>query len=273
MLFSRTQNVATEAGQARYPALVHTYAADLKELQFFGVRGGLSRYGDQLQAAIAYDYELVRQSRALIDYILECPEREERGRSYLDALPDLARWAPNLKLGQVIESPELAPLIPTGCLITPWFPDRWLAGSKKDRGRIVRELACAYAAVRPLKLYPQPISPELERRLLALGKSLYVVSLDENEPFATTATRLTEARKALGHKPLKRSKHHQYDRGPVAALDRLSCYRLSLLPREERQKLIGNFDFLRSKNVDSKISKGRKAILEDLRKRNYIMLL
>jgi hypothetical protein len=258
-----------EVGQTR-----RGYPADtLEELRFFGFRGGLSRYGDELQARIAFDYELVRECQALVDFILECPDRESRARSYLEALPHLARWAPNLKPGQVIESPQLAPRIPTVCLITPWFPARWLAGSKKDRTKIVQQLARAYAPVRPLALYPCPLTSELERRLRAIGKPLYVVMLDENEPFATTATRLSEARKALGHKPQARSRHHRYDRGPIAALDRLACYRLSNISKEERQRLFGKFDFLRSQNVDSKISKGRKAILEEMRNRNYITLL
>jgi len=87
------------------------------------------------------------------------------------------------------------------------------------------------------------------------------------------ARRLTEARKALGHKPAERSKHHRYDRGPVAALDRLSCYRLSCIPKKERQRLVGQFDFLRSKNLDSQISNARQAILKELHNRNYGMLL
>jgi|SRR6516164_6565897 len=177
----------TEADRMQYSALAQTDIFDVKEFRFFSFRGGLARYGNELQASITFDYELVRESQALIDFILECADREERARSYLKALPDLARWAPNLKSGQLIESPELAPRIPTVSLITPWFPARWLAGTKKDRGEIVKELARAYAPVRPVKLYSYPLTAELERRLGGLGKPLYVIALDGNEPFATTA--------------------------------------------------------------------------------------
>jgi hypothetical protein len=253
---------------------------DWRELDFFRARYGLSKRTDQLEAEICYDYELVRECKPLIDYILSFPNRAERARSYLQRLPDYARWAPNLETGVCSEHPEHEPIIPLACLLASWFPAPWLSGQKTERQRIVSQLARSYAHNRPLPLHPYS---EEYRKMLELSVwldrkegrpyTIFLVALAEDEPFETTTARLIAARKALGHKPRPASKHHRYTRGAAAALHRLSCYRLAKLPPENRDPLIAELDFLRMKNVDSNISQKRKKVLIDLRIRNYFSLL
>jgi hypothetical protein len=249
---------------------------DWREYDFFRARYGLSKRTDQVEAEICYDYELVRECRPLIDYILSFPNRAERARSYLQ----ITHWAPNLEAGVCSEHPEHEPIIPSVCLLTPWFPAPWLSGQKTERQRIVGQLAKSYAHNRPLPLHSYS---EDYRKILELAVRLdrkrgrpytiFLVAFEEDEPFETTAARLKAARKALGHKPRPASKHHRYTRGAVAVLQRLSCYRLAKLPPEKRDPLIAELDFLRVKNVDSNISQKRKEVLTDLRIRNYISFL
>jgi hypothetical protein len=166
-------------------------------------------------------------------------------------------------------------------LLAPWLPSPWLTGSKKQRQQIVQQLSLAYAHTRPLPLFPYS---EEHRKILELAAAedrqknrlcdIFLVTLYADEPFATTARRLTQARKKLGHTPQRASKrHHRYTRGSATALHRLTCYRLSNLPANERDPIIENLDFLRVKNVDSRVTQGRKTVLKDLRNRNYISLL
>src|SRR4029077_18674848 len=99
---------------------------------------------------IAYDFELVRCSSALVDYILTFEDRKQRALSSLARTPYLARWAGGLKAGHVpekIETLKLEPIIPTACLIASWFPCPWLHGSCKERRQIVQLLKRAYASV------------------------------------------------------------------------------------------------------------------------------
>ena len=112
-----------------------------------------------------------------------------------------------------------------------------LQGSCKERRQIVQLLKRAYASVRPLQLKRYPVDLEYLQKLeLARSKTfqLWVIGIDEQEPFKTTAARHIQARKELGHNPGRRSKHHRTDRGAVAALRRLTCYRLALIPPEQR---------------------------------------
>jgi hypothetical protein len=255
---------------------------DWRELHFSRPRVGIG-VRDSLQAEVAYDCELVRCSRAIVDYVLEFPDRIERGLAHLRSLPHLARWAPNLKAGLALKDFEnleflkTFPIIPTVVLICPWFPSPWLYGSAKDRHKILTQLEKAYAHQRPLQLKPYPVDPEYLRLLEQCASKkfrLWVVGIDEEEPFATTAARLIEARKELGHDPTKRGKHHRIDRGAVAALHRLTCYRLSLMPPKQRAHWIEKIpEFLRSKNVDTKIAQGAAQVKLDFSKRHYLKLL
>ena len=253
---------------------------DWREYDFFRAPYGLSKRTDQLEAEICYDYELVRECRPLIDHILLFPDRAKRAQEYLQSVPDLARWAPNLKPGAYSEYPEHEPIIPLVCLLTAWFPAPWLSGQKPKRQRIVGRLVKSYAHNRPLPLRPYSeeygkileLAVRLDRKK-GRPYTIFLVPIEEDEPFETTAARLIAARKALGHKPRPASKHHRYTRGAAAALYRLSCYRLAKLSPEERDPLIAELDFLRLKNIDSNISQKRKEVLTDLRIRNYISLL
>src|SRR5205823_3073728 len=119
---------------------------------------------DSLECEIAYDVELVRECQPLIELILGCPDRVEKAQTWIASYPYLSRWAPNLT-GKVIDHPEREPLIPTACLLTPWFPAPWLTGSKEDRRQIVRLLSRAYSKVRPLILHPYPLEPDFEKVL------------------------------------------------------------------------------------------------------------
>jgi hypothetical protein len=252
---------------------------DWRELDFFRSRGGLSTT-DSLESEIAYDFELVRCSSALVDYILTFEDRRSRALPSLARNAYLARWADGLKAGHVpenIETLRLAPIIPTACLIASWFPCPWLHGSCKERLQIIQLLKRAYTRVRPLQLKPYPVDPEYLRILeLAQTKTfqLWVVGIDDQEPFETTAARLIQARKELGHKPARRSKHHRTDRGAVAALNRLTCYRISLMSPEQRAVWIEKLPALfRSKNVDTKIAQAAALVKQDFRKRQYSMIL
>jgi hypothetical protein len=253
---------------------------DWREYDFFRAPYGLSKRTDQLEAEICYDYELVRECRPLIDYILSFPDRAERVQLYLQSLPVYARWAPNLKTGVYSEYPQHEPIIPLVCLLTPWFSAPWLSGSRKERQRIVHQLAKSYDHLRPIPLHPYAEESArmyafatLRDRLQGTPYTIFFVPVAEDEPFKTTATRLTQARKELGHNPRPASKHHRYTRGAAAALNRLSCFRFSKLLPRERDPLIESVDFLRLKNVDSQLSRGKAAVLKDLGKRNYLSLL
>jgi hypothetical protein len=252
---------------------------DWREFDFFRPRYGLSA-ADSLESEIAYDFELVRCSSALVDYILTFEDRRSRALASLARNAYLARWADGLKAGYVpedIESLRLQPVIPIACLIAPWFPAPWLSGSCKERRQIVQLLKKAYASIRPLQLKPYPVDPEYLQKLESARSTtfqLWVIGIDEQEPFATTAARLIQARKELGHKPARRSKHHRTDRGSIAALGRLTCYRLSLMPRVQRAECIEKISmFSRLKNVDTKLTQGASSVKHDFRKRNYAMLL
>jgi hypothetical protein len=252
---------------------------DWRELDFFRSRGGLST-ADSLESAIAYDFELVRCSSALVDYILTFEDRKQRALASLTRTPYLARWADGLKAGHVpenIESLRLEPIIPTACLIASWFPAPWLSGSCKEQKQIVHLLKKAYASVRPLQLRPYPVDPKYLQKIESARSEtfqLWVIGIDEQEPFKTTAARLIQARKELRHKPTPRSKHHRADRGSAAALGRLTCYRLSLMPRAQRAEWIEKIPmFSRLKNVDTKLTQGAASVRSYFRKRNYAMLL
>lgn len=261
--------------------VVNESQLDWRELDFFRSRGGLSTT-DSLESEIAYDFELVRCSNALVEHILTFEDRRSRALSSLARNAYLARWADGLKAGYIpkdedIESLRLQPVIPTACLIASWFPCPWLHGSCKERRQIVQLLKRAYASVRPLQLKPYPVDPEYLQKLESARTKtfqLWVIGIDEQEPFKTTAARLIQARKELGHNPARRSKHHRTDRGAVGALHRLTCYRLSLMLPEQRAVWIEKQPaFARSKNVDTKIAQGTASVRRDFRKRNYSMIL
>jgi hypothetical protein len=167
-------------------------SSDWRELDFFRAHYGLSKRTDQLEAAICYDFELPRECRPLIDHILSIPDRVELARSYLEGVPYYARWAPNYS-----EHPELEPIIPLVCLLASWFPAPWLAGAKKERQRIVNLLAKSYAHERPLVLRPyseaylkmltRTVQVDRQKKKKPRAYSIYLVAIDANEPFATTA--------------------------------------------------------------------------------------
>lgn len=250
-----------------------------QELDFFRPRGGLSTT-DFLTAEIVFDYELVRCGRALAEYIIAFPDRQERALSYLRSLPSLARWSLGLRAGYVpndLDTLKLEPRIPTVCLITPWFPSPWLYGSLKERRRIVQLLTDSYTHVRPLQLRPYPLDPDYAAMLeLAASETfrIWVIGIDEQEPFATTAARLIAARKELGHRPTKRSKRHRTDHGAVAALQRLMCYRLSLMSPAQRREWIEKLpSFSGVKDAESRIFHGAALIRREFDKRNYALVL
>jgi hypothetical protein len=255
----------------------YTEINDWRELYFFRSRGGISD-SDLLQAAICYDYELVRSSSAITDYIVESPGRVEHAMAYLQRLPYLARWAPNLQPERMPKDPEVWPspeVIPTCAVLAPWFPAPWLHGRLEDRRKICHVLTKAYSDVRPLHLRPWPVDPEIIRLLQQQEDySLWVVALDDKEPLETSARRFIRARQELSQKPRKRSKFHRTDRGPIAALNRLTCYRLSLLSPQQRREWAEKLpDFSGVRNVDTKVAQGKRLVLEDFRKRNYLKVL
>jgi hypothetical protein len=249
---------------------------DWREVDFFRIRDGLTP-SDTTEAEIAYDFELTREYPPLIERILACPDRTEIARAHLASVPYLACWAPSLR-SAFVTSPEFAPLIPTACLLAPWFPATWLYGSRVDRQNLVKELTKAYAHIRPLRLGPYPLDPAYEKALMrsiadntSQGHryEVFTLVIDEMEPFETTASRLIQARKDLGHKPMPRGAHHRKDRGAVTALHRLACYRLSKIPINERDLITETLDFLHVKNVGKKIADAKRQVLIDLRNRRY----
>jgi hypothetical protein len=248
---------------------------DWRELDFFRERGGLSIESDLLEAEVCYDYELPRESSPVIKQILDCSGRAEKAMDWIKSLPYLCRWAPNLRVGNTPEPSEHPPVIPTACLLAQWFPLPWLAGSEVQRHSIVKALAKAYSGIRPLRLYPYPLQPQIEQILSLATDSdhqLTVISLDLREPYNRLVAQFKESLLKLGIRPSRKSRSkHPHQQGARFALERLCCYRLSRIPPKERDLLADEIGFLTGGLSDAKLSHATKAVLKNFADRHYLM--
>jgi len=247
-----------------------------RELDFFRPHGGLSPNVHSLECAIAYDVELVRECQPLVESILRSPDRAQKAEAWVNNYPYLSRWSPNLAPG-FVDHPEREPRIPTACLLTPWFPAPWLSGSKENRRRIVKQLSRAYAVVRPLILRPYPLEPDFEKVLkIAQGDDhLYaVLSFNRKERFSRLVAQFKETLLKLGIRPEdKESRILRRYIGSVHALERLCCYRLAQLSTKDRDLAAEGINHLRNGVSRSKLSKAKKAVMQDFTARNYNLLL
>jgi hypothetical protein len=100
-----------------------------RRLDFFRPATGLLRE-NTTECEIAYDYELAVDCAPLVSRIQAHPDRAQRALAWVSSHPYISRWMLNLVPGAVLESPGTEPLVPTACLLTPWFPQPWLTGFK-----------------------------------------------------------------------------------------------------------------------------------------------
>jgi hypothetical protein len=230
---------------------------------------------DRVECAIAFDLECVREIPALVDYILSVPGRKQRALEYVSKLPYLCRWAPNLVPGQYHEHPELDPLIPMVCILCDWFPAPWLSRDRKERHEIVRLLERSYQTTRPLHLMSYPLSSDALQQFSAVpGYQLFTVALSARESFAQSAKRLIQARRALGHKPLKGLRHpSRTDHGAVDALFRLVHYRLAKLPPEEQALIISELRLMGLKVPKNALSQAKRRMLAHFHNMRWSCLL
>jgi hypothetical protein len=144
---------------------------DWREYDFFRSIDGLKVNDNSTECAIAYDYELARDCQPLCTRIATCPNVLGRAQAWTETMPYHSRWFTSLTPGVVPERPDLEPLIPTACLLAPWFPAPWLAGSLAERQTVVSALERAYAPVRPLMLRPYPLSDDTKRILAVTAEN------------------------------------------------------------------------------------------------------
>jgi hypothetical protein len=247
---------------------------DWREYDFFRTTGGLSASDDSPESVIAYDCELVLGCPPLVERVQLIPDRIEKARRWVEAYPYLSRWMPSS--GVAIERPELAPLIPTACLLAGWFPAHWLAGSKAARLSIVRSLRRAYTNTRPLNLHPYPLSQDYGHVLsLASDKERHLwalLVLDRTERHHRLVARFSQALWELGIYPDKSEparKKRYVD--AVRALKRLACHRLGNLPIAERDVLASQVAHLKGGLSSNKLWRARKAVSADFQARRYLI--
>jgi hypothetical protein len=246
---------------------------DWREFDFFRSDGGLSSSDDSPECAIAYDYELVRDCQLLCARIAACPNRLECAKTWTESMPYRSRWFTNLIPGVVPERPDLEPLIPTACLLAPWFPASWLAGSPDARHAVVRAMERAYATVRPLMLRRYPLSDNTRQMLESVTEGgRYMRAEIVFDRTATPGKVFNQIRKALLEpglflSPSSRKRHAS----AIRSLERLCCHRLGSLPVAERDVAAEGITRLPNGLPRAKLSLSRKSIRADFAARHYIL--
>lgn len=229
---------------------------------------------DRIECAIAFDFECVREIPALVDYIRSIPflDREKRALEYVHKLPYLCRWAPGLIPGKYYSNPHLEPIIPTASVVCPWFPNKWLFGSREDRHEIVRLLERAYQTERPLHLLPYPLPADTEQQFRAIpGCKLYTITINTREAPSRSIRRLVKALTERGHTARRALPRHGYD--AINALHRLVYYRISKLPPEERPIIVSELQLMGIKVPKNALSQAKRQMLAHFRKLNWSCLL
>jgi hypothetical protein len=245
---------------------------DWREFDFFRSIGGLSSSDDSPEYAITYDYELARDCRPLCARIVACSNRLERAKAWAESMPYHSRWFTNLMPGVVPERPGMEPLIPTACLLAPWFPAPWLTGSLTERRAVISALERAYAHARPLMLRRYPLSDDTKRILESVTEDRRYIRADILFNRETTIGKLvSQFRKSLLEpglllSPSDRKRHVS----AVRSLERLCCYRLGALPVEERDVAAAGVTHLPNGLTSDKLSKARKSVRTDFAARHYI---
>jgi hypothetical protein len=246
---------------------------DWREYDFFKSIDGLKVDDNSTECAIAYDYELARDCRPLCARIVACPDALERAQAWVSSMPYHSRWFPNLTPGVVPEHPELEPLIPTACLLAPWFPAPWLAGSLSERRAVISALERAYVPTRPLILRPYPLSDDTKRILaVAAEGGRYMRAEIVFDRTANPGKLVNQFRKALLEPGLLLSPSNQKRYvSAVRSLERLSCCRLGLLSLSDRDTATEGISHLPNGLTRHKLSKARKSVRTDFSTRHYIM--
>ena len=246
---------------------------DWREYDFFRSIDGLKVNDNSTECAIAYDYELARDCQPLCTRIAACPNTLERAKAWTEDMPYHSRWFTSLTPGAVPERPDLEPLIPTACLLAPWFPAPWLAGSLTERQTVVSALERAYAPVRPLMLRPYPLSDDTKRILaVAAEGGRYMRAEIVFDRAAPHGKLVNQFRKALLEPGLLLSPSDQKRHvSAVRSLERLSCHRLGLLSVPDRDVAAAGVAHLAGKLSRYKLSKARKNMLSDFSARHYTM--
>ena len=244
-----------------------------REFDFFRERGGLSSSDDSPEHAMTYDYELVRDCQPLCAQITACPHTLERAKAWAESTPYYSRWFTNLMPGLVPERPDLEPLIPTACLLAPWFPAPWLTGSLTERRAVISALERAYAPVRPLMLRRYPLSDDTKRILESMTESGRYMRAEIVFDRATTLGKLAnQFRQALLEPGLLVSPSDQKRHvSAVRSLERLCCHRLGLLPVAERDVVAEGIAHLPNELSRAKLSLARKAVRKDFNARRYLL--
>jgi hypothetical protein len=248
---------------------------DWREYDFFRSIGGLKTTNDTPECALAYDYELAHDCPPLCTQIAACPNAVERGLAWASSMPYQSRWFGNLTPGIVPERPELEPLIPTACLLAPWFPSPWLAGSFSERRAVMAALERAYTPVRPLMLRRHPLNEATERILTTItsGHGHYTRTEILFDRTASPGKLINQFRKALLEPglllpPSNRKRHVS----PVRSLEQLCCYRLGLiLPVADRDVAAAGIAHLPKGLTQDRLSKARKHVRTNFSERHYIL--
>ena len=246
---------------------------DWVEYDFFRSPAGLSPYSDLLEAEICYDYELLRESSALVAKLVATPDRLVKAASWVASLPYLSRWMLSRWLA---ESEARQPLIPTACLLASWFPAPWLTGAKSERRQVIELLRKAYAPARPLVMYPYPLSPELEHVLTLTAENkrkMSVIIWNPNEPRHRLLAQFGENLFDMGVTSSRKARsQHSRRANAKAALERLCVYRMAKFPRNERDLLLETTRTLKHGLSDARISRASKAVRKDFQERRYLTI-
>jgi hypothetical protein len=188
-----------------------------------------------------------------------------------------------------------APLIPTICLAAAkWFPEPWLTIPRDERKKLIEDFASVYNSFQPLSIshgYDSPQRAGLRAKAIASDNALgrrfevYTMSLDFSEPTTRLkerfATWLKQERARLKENWLKQKhirlkdrvamqveeRSHRGHHKPAESLRALASYRLARLPVAKRQIMKGKLGI---KISDSQISRGKKWIVEEMKRRCYL---
>jgi len=259
------------------------------ELVFFGLN---DRFLDAsgYEMTICLDYELARESPEVVQIVQNWAEPEQRVQQRL-SVPQYGRWAggpaatsPTSEGQQDSGAPDLlsAPLIPTVCLATrKWFPKPWLSIPTADRKKLVKRFSPAYDHFRPLIIsegcesaeqrYMRDKAMNADNQDRGHCFKRYTILLDWSEPPTRLRKRFEswlDANRPADVKTRSQRGRHGRD-NPAELLRALTSYRLQKLPLPlaKRQILEGKLGI----DVNRyKISRGKKTIEKELRRRKYL---
>ena len=248
---------------------------DWREYDFFSLVDGLNVHDSSPECAIAYDCELARDCQPLCTRIATCPNALERAKAWAEAMPYHSRWFTGLTPGAVPERPDLEPLIPTACLLAPWFPAPWLAGSLTERRAVISALERAYAPVRPLMLRTYPLNTDTERMMaLVADDGRYmraVVMFDKAAPIEKRVAQFRKAMREIGPGPAPAPSGRRRHSSAIRALERLCCHRLGLLPVADRDVAAAGIAHLKNGLSRAKLSLSHKWVRTDFEARHYLL--